>query len=127
MDSDEMAELGRYIRERLRDVGRVDLDDRLRSPRGQADIEEEPIEYLLALRREAVLGTERLQRETMSRLSFVSTARGEPPDGVVVEVSEQDRDIYGAEQIPLVGSQLVDRLVQDIDDLIERLREDRTH
>ncbi len=128
MDETEFAELDRYVRGRLLAVGRPDIDERIIEARlGDRSGRDLPvIDYLQAVRREFILGTDETPRQTLRRLaSSVTTVDGEAPEGLVVEVSGSDRDRYGVDEFRLTGSAELDGIVAALDDLIAELRESR--
>lgn len=127
MEDDELSELIQYVRQRLRELGRADIDERIvearlaaeSNPRGRA------LTYLSAVRREMLLGTNEVTRQTMTRLlTNVRTSDGRPPEGIVVELSEGDRETYGVPEINLAGSPQVDELISQLDELIAQIQEE---
>ncbi|MGO4362275.1 hypothetical protein [Terrabacter sp. RAF57] len=126
MNDEEYETLLQTLRLRTRGSGRADLDgllmdSRVAEARGPR---EAVIGYLTGLRDEMSLGGEEVIRESMRRLRGIPTESGLPIEGIVVDVTEQDRAAFGIDEIDLVGSPELDRAVREIDDLIRELRED---
>jgi hypothetical protein len=88
------------------------------------DSQEAVIGYLFGLRDEMSLGGATVIRESMRRLRRIPTSSGEPIDGIVIDIEDEDRAAYGVDEVDLVGSPRLDEAVRQIDELIRQLRED---
>lgn len=125
MNEEEYGALLRTLRRRTRASGRSDLDgllmdSRVAEARGtRAAV----IAYLTGLRDEMSLGGESVIRESMRRLRRIPTESGAAIEGIVVDITEEDRAAFGVDEVDLVGSPQLDQAVREIDDLIRQLRE----
>lgn len=126
MNEDEYGTLLQTLRLRTRASGRTDLDGLLMDSRvAEAQgAQEAVIGYLTGLRDEMSLGGQAVIRESMRRLRRIPTESGSPIEGIVVDVTEQDRAAFGLDEVDLVGNPQLDQAVREIDDLIRELRED---
>jgi hypothetical protein len=126
MNANEQTALLQFVRERIRSRGFGDLDDRIMEarPREPTSIGVPVLEYLEAVRREMILGSDSVLRDVMARFyEHVLAEDGEPPSGIELELTVADRQAYGAERLLLVGSEAVDDLVRELDVVIGDLRE----
>lgn len=125
MNEEEYGALLRTLRRRTRASGRSDLDgllmdSRVAEARGtRAAV----IAYLTGLRDEMSLGGESVIRESMRRLRRIPTESGAAIEGIVVDITEEDRAAFGVDEVDLVGSPQLDQAVREIDDVIRQLRE----
>jgi hypothetical protein len=130
MDGRDYGELYRHLRSALQRSGRSDLDNqivesqRLYDSRGSGEDVES---YLVALRQEMILLSSGALRQTMERFRSVESPSG-GVTGIVVDIQDQDRASFGdVESIDLVGSAGLDALIDEIDELLARVREDRAN
>ena len=126
MQDAELEELLQFTRQEMRRRNRSDVDALLVESRSR-DIQsprEQLIRYLEGLRDEAQLGSERVSREIVSRLRRSVRSSTGNVEGVVVDVNQQDRRVFGTNEIRLTGSPALDDVVVRLNAFIEDLRED---
>ena len=128
MNDDEYADLLRYVEHRLRDLRDPGLSDRVVSAargRDTVSARTQLLALLDALRSDVALGSTTTARAVLSRLRRVAgTDSGRPIDGLSVRLSDQDRRLFGVEEVDLVGGSALRDVLDALDRLSAAILED---
>ena len=128
MNENEFTELLQFLQSTANQRGFGALNDRIiEQIRGEALPSAERLDrYLTAFIQELEFGSEGPPREALLRLREVATSdRGQPIDGVRVELSASGRELFDVEEIDLLVTPDRSQLIGELRDLRTDLRESR--
>lgn len=128
MNEAEYAEILQFIQRRMQEYGLANLNERivsdLRVRPGSPSIQ--LLRYLDALESELRVRTASTARAITEWFrQTVGTESGKPVEGVILALSDQDRELFGMDVVDLSGGPDLDALIGEVAELRSELREGR--
>lgn len=126
MDDDELDELLLYVRLKVVEIGRADLDSQVwtsllgSEERGSHN---DLLYYLDGVRSEFYLGSRAFHDRVLNRFEGVETESGRRIDGVMLDLSPAGQRSLEGLTVELTGSRELDGVVAGLDQLMASLRE----